>query len=390
MATLRILHASDLHISEFENLRSPIDHFADLRDPSRTILRGVFKGFRTLPELTSHVRKRLASSYSSEPLLALSKFIYQNGRRKSAGEGAQSADALDAVILTGDIATTGEIEDIEQAARFLKARANPRIPYKAVEEEYRGATLSRAGIPIIVLPGNHDRYEETWEWRGKVPIVFKPAGTNFDKVIANYAAPKKPVFAKLLSTPIDNSRNLRVVLICADFSLQDISDADENTHMGWLAQGKVYSDIRKRLVDKTIEVTNVTPESDVLCVLWAVHFPPFFPGVKKHSQLLGEQALINLANDLEVRGILAGHTHQQLQYQTPGMRFFGLCCGTTTQCEPQALIGGLQQHNVRAGNHFQILNISAEPTSPLSLTVEHYRYSATTDDGPAVYEWQRV
>ena len=336
------------------------------------------------------MRLRMASSYDPESLLLLSEFIYDNARWKKNGAGQKiegSGEKLDAVILTGDLATSGEQEDIEKVALFLSAAFNRRFPYKSSDPGYRDATLSALEIPIILLPGNHDRYIETSRKRARIPIFFEPGGSNFDRFVRDYRPFKKPIHKIALSTAITKSSNLNVVVLCADFTLQDIEHHEGR--LGWLAQGMVYEGIRKSLVAETKSVISQKAAGDALCILWAVHFPPYFPGLKKHSQLLGEERLMKDANELDIRAILAGHTHQQLHYQTPGMNSQCFCCGTTTQYEPQALPGGKQQNNVRAGNHFQILTINADPSLEVSIKAQHYRYCGKPDldGGPTIYEW---
>ena len=390
MAILKLLHASDLHICEYEKIRSPIDHLQDLEDPLSLSFSGIASKARMLAALRKDMRLRMASSFDPESLLLLSEFIYDNARWRKDGARQKvegSGEKLDGVILTGDLATSGEREDIEKVALLLTADFNPRFPYKASEGGYREATLSALEIPIIVLPGNHDRYMETKRKRNGVPIFFEPASPNFDRFVRDYRPIKQPIHKTVLSTAITKSSNLNVAVLCADFTLQDIEHHEGM--LGWLAQGMAYEGIRKILIEETKSVISQKAADDTVCILWAIHFPPYFPGIKKHSQLLGEEFLMKDANELGVRAILAGHTHQQLQYQTPGMNSQCFCCGTTTQYEPQALLGGKQQNNVRVGNHFQILTITANPGFEVSIKAQHYRYCGKTDPdgGPTIYEW---
>src|SRR6266480_4658674 len=58
-------------------------------------------------------------------------------------------DAVDAIIVTGDLATTGSEVDLSTAKAFFFANT-PIPPVARVKLNLR--------IPVIFLPGNHDRF----------------------------------------------------------------------------------------------------------------------------------------------------------------------------------------------------------------------------------------
>ncbi len=99
MASVRILHASDLHIAAVENITSPADRFTP----------GTIKD--------AALNRMLASSYDSSILLHLAKFAYQQAE----------LGRLDAILLTGDIATTGSSEDLRKAHEFIHAPVDPDL-----------------------------------------------------------------------------------------------------------------------------------------------------------------------------------------------------------------------------------------------------------------------
>ena len=90
MESIRILHASDLHIAEFANLKS----FADTPDSVTA-----FFGFLKHPSF--------ANSYDPTILRSFADFVNRQA-------------SVDSILITGDIATTGDYPDLEIAHRFVE------------------------------------------------------------------------------------------------------------------------------------------------------------------------------------------------------------------------------------------------------------------------------
>lgn len=297
MASINILHASDLHICIHDQLRSPIDKFGDLENPWDISLSGMSEKFRLLPEFAlAWWQKMAASSYDPETLQALAEFIYNNARRKLDEQGNEivesGEDKLDAVVLTGDLATTGSYDDIKLVANFLRAPSSRRCCYKSGEKYYRGPTLSAVKIPVLCLPGNHDRFIGSHDFYRNRPIVFKPGSTEFDEQILDY---RPAPFRELeLFAPITETKKLRVVVLAVDFTLEDLRDCEGE--FGWLAQGLAFSNRRKAVADRTDALQKAKSDNELLCIIWAMHFPPKFPHFPDHSRLLGEDNVIRAAN----------------------------------------------------------------------------------------------
>jgi len=390
MASINILHASDLHISLHKQLRSPIDRFGDLRDPWNISPHGIGEKLQVVNNLiTAWWKKMAASSYDPEILEALAEFIYQNARSKLDENGdsivEDGEDKLDAVVLTGDLATTGTSDDIERVSKFLRARSSSKCPHKSDESDYRGATLSAVKLPILCLPGNHDRFIPTRDRYKKIyPKFYEPGGTNFDRQLFDYG--HQPVQGIEVPATLSNKKKLRVVILGADFSLETFDD-HEGLY-GWLAQGKAYSDKRRELALQTEKLRNERKDNEVLCVLWAMHFPPGFPRYPDHGRLLREEKVIGHANRTGVRAILAGHTHEQITYRNPGSAFWVFCCGTTTQHEPQSMSQGLYSPDLSTGNFFQIITVTADDTGRVEVFGRDYRYSdCGAQSGPRLMQW---
>jgi hypothetical protein len=169
-------------------------------------------------------------------------------------------------------------------------------------------------------------------------------------------------------------------MLAADFSLKQLGD-----HVGlygWLAQGRVYDAVLNELVRKTEEQIAKHQEhgEGLFTILWVIHFPPGFPRISPTNRLIEEEKIIEKAKELEVAAILAGHTHEQLQYRKPAMGFDVLCCGTSTQFVPP---------NASGRNRFQIIEITGDESTGVRIKVENYKYMRATQDAVPVSNFYR-
>jgi DNA repair exonuclease SbcCD nuclease subunit len=139
MATIRLLHASDLHISKFLNLKQ-------LHKRQRSSV---------VDSLTHYT---FAPVYSPRTLSRFLRFLRPR------------ADSLDALVLTGDIATTGRTFDLEKAYSVVKTRLQP------------------IGIDICLLPGNHDRWEpyRVGHNTALMSLGYNPGGREFHNVFGDF------------------------------------------------------------------------------------------------------------------------------------------------------------------------------------------------------------
>jgi len=388
VATVRILHASDLHMSVHKNMVSPVDQFSHLRSQANlnlltlsNLAREAYKAFR---------KKMTASSYEPVVLKRLAHFIYHNSKEKLVDGKVVTEDSpekIDAVILSGDLATTGHLDDIKKVKNFFTAPFDSRYPY---ESQMHEATVSAVRTPIWYFPGNHDRLQGNLDWvwityapfplnHRPFPKFFDPGGTNFDSELLDFNNEAARVLGEIRAQ-ISSHVALRVVVLAADFSLKGFGDHEG--FYGWLAQGRVYDRILRQLVEKTKLERERTEQSDdqALCLLWAIHFPPSFPHISSTNRLLLEQELVQKATEHGVRAVLAGHTHEQVRYRKPTMNFDVFCCGTTTQYVPL---------NSGDANRFQIIVIDANDTDDIVLSVENYRYKRAGEDGISIAHFYR-
>ncbi|MDX6497270.1 MAG: Calcineurin-like phosphoesterase [Blastocatellia bacterium] len=310
MESIRILHASDLHIANIANLKSPIDHLS---------ARSIWGTIR---------HRNVATSYDPSILKAFSDFV-------------AASHPLDAILLTGDIATTGEYADLVRAHRFIGGRFSTAW-FSGYPGIFPDPELSRTLAPIWLIPGNHDRLTKTGN-------AFNPGGHLFHKVFNDYWT------GDVRSYPVIEKDSFAVAVIGADFSLRRSRDC-RCPFLNKYAQGKVYDDVLKQLVLQTNSVRSTW--LDELVVLWGIHFPPNYDDISRSMRLVDEESLISAANECGVDAILSGHTHKRLNYRHEGMQFDVLCAGTVSEFQPTQM------------NHFQIINVWANGSR-----VDNYEYS---------------
>jgi len=379
MAPIRILHASDLHLSHDPRRRSILDKFDDGVIWTLRRAASAFKGVR---EALADLVER-ATSNDPEIVEELAEFIINEAR----------TGRLHGVVLTGDLATTGDQEDVDAVSDLFNAEPNPRKPH--IGKSTKKGTLSAlpASVKLKYFAGNHDRFISTFKWgvsKGPLPFwqngrlllpkIFDVGGKNIDGLLADgrEAVRPVPVDVAYVQQRSANGRMLTIYVLMADFSLLRFEDHDR--HFGWIAQGKVDGKILESLEEQTRIVIDSQKPDMKQRIIWACHFPPQFAQQKEHSRLLDADKLVSAANKLGVSIVLSGHTHDQVSYNRPGMHAEVLCCGTTTQWEPRSHPGGADEADETRGNHFQILEFDELPNGAVTMTLEHYRYTHTFVD----------
>lgn len=341
MALFRLLHASDFHIAQ-------TPYWAGT--PANPLL----------GRLTRHWRQ---TSYDPYVLEAFAQWVWWNGGFSS-GDGPK----FDAILLTGDMATTGEMADLREAYQFVDS------------PPYAGTFLNAVGKPTLgfakpynlinLLPGNHDRYRSGFS-------LYLPGGTNFDAVFCPGAAIGKPYWCQEQGFAFaggPRARNASVLIWTIDLSLRGKDRGKRHYGLpGWLGQGRV---LREILYGAKGTPTAPTPASLVRqtvswrqhaigqgltpVVLWAMHFDPF--STDGLLQLLDSKLLIHATNQASVSAILCGHTHEsKVKPLTSTTTVFA--CGTTAATfEPH--------------NEFQVLEIDVPDNGSQvpAFRVTYYRY----------------
>ena len=285
-AFFRILHGSDLHMN------------------ARTGLA------RTLSPLSGH------DVAAAE---AFARAAWQLG-----GSGNSAAARIDAVLLSGDLGTSGDSADLALAHSYVAAP--PRDRWLSSTSK---PTLQGAGVPIALLPGNHDRFKS----------LLLPGNRAFDEVFADWWHDEdRDGVADLLALE-KNGR--RLVFLGLDFCLRSVEDG-----LIYMGQGNAYQDV----VDAAVEATAWHKQAHPACaVIWVSHFPPAAPLT---LLLVDDDHLITGAKAAKIPLLLCGHTHVEKVF-LDGVPVF--TAPTTTVLEPDHTgyvihefsvddVGGLQHH----------------------------------------------
>lgn len=345
-----LLHLSDLHVSNRPQRVGIGDLFTE----------GVYIDERERPGLWQRVKESLSNlsqnvgemrasadarigilaSHNEDTLLRLARFIH-NGR-----------ESFDAVLISGDLATSGSQSDLVRAYTVLTADPDAEDRWRAKGYASR-ATLSdvfappgEAGIrELWVVPGNHDRYNTR--------RFYAPGGDAYKSVFTRRGPGWTGDGLGRLKFPVGDERvkhlgtlrKGRAALCCvaADFSLQSFF-ASEGV-FGYLGQGKADAGLLGQLETLTrgVHAAETARGRDAVVILWLVHFPPEFPyeedyppEKKKALSLLEESAFLARAGQLISEGvgvevIFAGHTHRAQSYPAAGGRPIIVCAGSATQ-----------------------------------------------------------
>ncbi len=270
MHTFRLLHISDLHLARRPN---EVGFFSYISEGNPLEYKAAWN-----------------SSHSAVKLSALSWFVHHHAKR------------LDVVLVTGDIATSGNRNDLRRAMWFVDG---PQIhsSWLGPASNQFSATLQRGDIPVRVMPGNHDRF---WD-----AFLFPPGNMIFDKVFQKYWKVGQGVQIQIVLRA--KGGNDQLAVISADCTLASLSEA--TLPLGHLAQGRARTAIVDRLVGET---RLVSKRSQPTAVIWALHFPPKPVKKKWWHNLINDEQLLAKAKENGVTCILCGHFHETLQYNPVG------------------------------------------------------------------------
>ena len=296
MESFRIIHISDMHISG-----THIGHKNDLRSISDIInyntLKLIFKG---------DWKKFYPSSFDKD--IAVKALYYITDDIK-----ADNKQTLDAIIVSGDLATTGHDVDLTMAKRFFLGD----IPTKWIVEQYPIPALTDSNLPILIIPGNHDRFRTDTKW------LF-PGNHNFEKHFEQNwcikplqgncdikdASSKYPIkFARIQK----GNECIRFYLI--DLCLTSSRHSTNKLKGGYLGQGRAYPRLINSLKKHIINLQSDNKYNRD-AIIWVTHFPPNAPSEKGDEtlKLLLEERLLQAATECKISAILAGHIHKQKRF----------------------------------------------------------------------------
>ena len=263
MPVFRILHLSDFHICIEPNRKNWLQL---LRERKYETLRG------HQTELSYHL-----SSY--RPVVA--EAVARLARRRRIN--------IDLIVCSGDLATTGQYLDLDSAKRYFCE--DPR--WQRPESIGTPPTLLGLGRPTLLMPGNHDRYQNG---------LGKSGGEYFDEAFKDHWPKGSRVHYKVVQ-----KGNQKLAVIAADFCLKIDKHADGNPKkLKRLGQGKCYPEVLSELQKQTIELIKLHPG---LVVIWSIHFP-IKGKTGSNMKLIDAHKIENLAVELGIKIILSGHMHK--------------------------------------------------------------------------------
>lgn len=288
MASFRLWHASDLHLA---------------RKPSQVDPKYL------LPALFTNRPKTWipawASSFQPHVAIDAARTILSFPR--------------DAVVVSGDVATTGQLADQLAALIFLRgSAATGSAPWLAVSYGRLWPTI-HAARSVVAIPGNHDRYT-------MAPVPYSPGDQTCNTTLS---WPKGRRAKKLVSL---RKAGETLHLLGVDCSLA--SGDSGGRPFGALARGRVT---KTGLVELAALTARYAQNG---AVAWVVHWPPEASAPASLHALVDESKLVDLAARLDVCLIMSGHTHTADVYRTiNGVPV--ACCGSTSQYvadEPNSML----------------------------------------------------
>lgn len=275
---------------------------------------------------------------------------------------------LDALVLTGDLATTGHDSDLGVATRFMRGDLPEHWSPFAVP-----ALVQPDSFPVVALPGNHDRYEG---------VALFPNSKAFERHVdedwsfgsgATHSIAGTDPRVKLLRL---EKSNVALVLSFADFTLASEHDGEGLT--GYIGQGRVGRELLQDLVRSTrVALAEARRDGLHAAAAWVVHYPPEFDGISQSLQLLDDAVLVAAASDLGVPLVLAGHTHEARSY---------VCKSSVAGGSPVRVVCAGAATGVSANEVFEfaVLRIDVGLNRMVSITLEPYRWDGS--DGTFVLQ----
>lgn len=257
------------------------------------------------------------TSHDPAPLEALARFIVSQPRNR-----------YGAVLIAGDLSTTGDDEDLQAASAFF---TSPQEEDGCAHLNAKGKpTVSSSKLRIHLMPGNHDRYQHP---------SFYPGGERFDRTFTEFWGAGQGIQMGPVLEARDGSERLGFVF--ADLTLMS-ADMGDKTYLSYAGQGRADLTRRELLRRATERLRSDYPHT---AVIWSIHFAPRFRKDCSDSarlKLLEDEELCVLARDLDVPYIFCGHTHVRDRY-TP---FPNLTRGPTVICADSACICSTREHTI--------------------------------------------
>src|SRR5712691_1472606 len=296
MATFRLIHISDLHFSERPNAINPFVRAGGLRWPDIALFR--------------HFKNAVWPSSFSPPL-ATHLSVYLDSVQQE----------IDAVVATGDLATTGNEADLKVAKDHFFRDSTEVV--ESLQSWLRFSSRRDPELPVFLMPGNHDRFQG---------FRCLPAGKSFEKVFGpSWDAGQGIVrySSSSVKVVVLTKEREHLVVCLVDFSLK--SKRHQTSGFGWLGQGKVYVNVLEELGKLTQRVKRQVAN---VYIVWAIHFPPQHPNERLELRLIDGKLIGPKAEACGAGLIICGHVHEELIYRigaSSGVQV--VCAGSATSVE---------------------------------------------------------
>lgn len=253
-----------------------------------------------------------------------------------------NSSGYDALLVSGDIATTGSDADLKTAASLFEA---PTTTAGFLTRQ-NAPTLHALQNKIALIPGNHDRFGPATPGA----LGYSPGSKNFERFFGRFW--NAPHGARELQAIGKDGTTL--VLIGADFTLQS-ADLGRGV-VGHLGQGRAYRDCLTALRGLTHDARTRYPKA---VVVWVIHFDPLL--IDGSCALLDAGDFVDAAEREGIPAVLSGHTHDK------GTKHLALAsvhvCGTSTQV------------HAPHGHYLSLLEVDAADPAQPSVRVAQYRFS---------------
>lgn len=234
---------------------------------------------------------------------------------------------IDALLITGDLSHRGNQRDLLAALQFVDGPTAEREPGKAAARTFyrqkargwhtrdeRGEvrpSLAGAGLPVRLLPGNHDRFQ----------TLRAPGGRAFDGFFSHHWDVGQGV--KVLEPLAKDGESL--TFVAADCTLRRWSDADA---FGMWGQGRVYPAVEDAM---RLETRRLASKEGRTAVIWALHFPPDSDDpsgddrVEWPFRLLDGERVLAAMEETGAEFLFAGHIHECRDYPCRNARVQVFC-----------------------------------------------------------------
>lgn len=326
---MRIAHVSDLHLAE-----RPGETGVGRRQLEKWRARFAFM----LGSVSGDYRASM-TSYHLPYLEALTRSLR--------GETFYNSEPYDAYIFTGDLATTGRVDDMAVAAAYLHGRPMHQI-----------ASRRRLRLPhsrTVLAPGNHDRYSSAKLW--PVSAEFE-RGTHFGAEWCIGQPTHSPERSTVNHTVLIKD-GAQLGVVSGDFSYT--ANNSPRSASKYLGGGCVEDAIVHEMMERTARL-----RASGIPSIWVTHHAPINnPGMflkLENAHKLGDAAL-----DSEVKYILCGHTHKHSGFHAAATsrRTFEqvrvICAGSATSFDADPR------------SYFELLFSVASGTSTASVQLVGFR-----------------